>query len=143
MNSHRLSHPVPRLPSRLYLGDSPSPQYRCWGAAPPPLLTKLSPLPSNVCWDRIIPPRIAQFETYTLYCGRYTVTPTRELTHPKLPGQNAVILSGAAPSDRFVAAGPVSSDRPREIGAKRLTAEAIERMKGDLKVKPPQPFDIA
>ena len=56
---------------------------------------------------------------------------------------NAVILSGGAPSDRFVAAGSVSSDRPREIGAKPLTAEAIERMKGDLKAKPPQPFDIA
>ena len=62
------------------------------------------------------------------------------ITHPLAL---AVILSGAAPSDRFVAAGSVSSDRPREIGAKPPTAEAIERMKGDLKANPPQPLDIA
>lgn len=56
---------------------------------------------------------------------------------------NAVILSGAAASDRFSAASSESSGGQPEIGEKPLDAGAIKSMERDLQDNPPQPFDIA
>jgi hypothetical protein len=59
---------------------------------------------------------------------------------------NAIVLAGAATSDRLAnaaGAGPTEADVTQEIGTQALTPAAIMAVKQDLKANPPQSFDVA